>query len=124
MATRASVLQRSKKVETRVAKYLWGEDAARDWKDDYDVSGDDADGRRWIGEVKSYAWPSGSARLLSILGAALEQAEKHSDRAFSILVPTNCEVANALVMLRREGIPVVMGAQAFRGSVLGLGEAE
>ena len=124
MATKASILQRSKKVETRVARFLFGEAAARDWKELSDISGDDADGRRWIGEVKSYAWPAGPARLLSILGAALEQAERHSDRAFAVLVPTNCQVENALVMLRREGIPVVMVAGAFRGSVLGLGEAE
>lgn len=123
-ATRSSTLARSKRVENRVVRYLAGPEAIRDWKDEHDISVEDCNCRWWIGEVKSMAWPSGPARLWSMLLAALRQAQKHSDRAFAVLVPCNAEVGNALVMYEQTGQPVITTLERFRCHVLGLGDAD
>jgi hypothetical protein len=122
MAKKQSTLTRSKRVETRVVRYLAGPEAMRDWKDDHDISVEDANGRCWIGEVKSMAWPPGPARLWSLLSAALKQAEKHSDRAFAVYVPCHAEIENALVMVVVQGQPAVVTLQQFKFAYLGLGE--
>lgn len=119
MATRASILRRSKRAENRVAKAIFGAEARRDWKDDHDLSGYDAEGDLWIGEVKSLTWPAGPGRLWAILLAALEQAERHGNRAFAVLAPPKCEPENALVMVRRCGAPVVMPLRQFRDGIIG-----
>lgn len=124
MATRRSTLTRSKRVETRVVRYLAGPEAARDWKEGHDISVQDSDGRVWLGEVKSMQWPSGPARLWSLLDAALRQAEKHTNLAFAVYVPANAEVGNALVMYRQSGMPVVVPLHSFRADVLGLGACD
>lgn len=118
-AKRTSILQRSKRAETRVAKYLWGPEARRDWKDDHDLSGLDADGNLWIGEVKSIRWPGGPAAVWTLLVAALEQAEKHSDRAFAVYIPPHCEPENALAMVRNAGAPGIVTLEEL-GRRLGL----
>ena len=129
---RTSILARSKRVENRVARYIWGPEALRDWKDTQDVSGLDAHLNLWVGEVKSYKWPAGPVRLWTILHDALLQAEgnlsgvEHPDKAsgapmgFAVLVPKGCETKDALVMFRREADPIVTTLQWFRDSLLGL----
>ena len=124
MATRSSTLKRSKAAENRVSRYLWGPDHLRDWKEDYDLSGPDADGRVWVGEVKNYAWASGPGQLYGLMLAALEQAEKHSDRAFACYIPKNCQPEAALVMHRVNGQPVIVPAREFRAQTLGLAPGE
>ena len=119
MAKRQSISARAKKAENRVVRYLFGADKFRDWKDERDIhgdvyAGDDADGQEWVGECKNYAWPAGPKRMWSILFAALEQCEGYSTRAFAVFIPVHCEVADALVMWRHSGIPIVTTAESFR----------
>lgn len=118
MAKRTSVLARSKIAETRVARFLWGPDAARDWKELHDVSGPDAEGRIWIGEIKSHAWPIGPLSLWSLMTAALEQAEKQSNFAFAVLIPPHCEEEAALCMRRISGQPVIEPLLDFKQRVI------
>jgi hypothetical protein len=106
MTTKASLLARSKKAETRVARFLWGPYVTRDWKDDWDLSGPDAEGRTWTGEVKSHAWPAGPGALVKLMRDAFAQAEKHSERAFAVVIPPHCEPEHALCMFRLVGEPV------------------
>lgn len=125
VAKRQSICQRSKRVETRVARYLWGPEAARDWKEQHDIRGEDADGNTWTGEVKSYAWPAGPKRLWAILMAAFEQATGYErDRRFSVLVPTGASVEDALVMYPDCGVPVIVTLRQFRATVLQVEPAE
>jgi len=121
-ATRASILRQSKQAENRVARYIWGPQATRDWKDDHDLSGPDAEGMRWVGEVKSHAWPSGPGAVWGLLLAALRQAEKHSQTAFACFIPPSCQPQRALVMYRSGGRPVVVTLRDFREERLGLFE--
>jgi hypothetical protein len=118
-ATRQSILTQSKRAETRVARYLWGPKATRDWKDAHDLSGPDAEGQRWVGEVKSHAWATGPGAVWGLLLAALEQAEKHAHRAFACYIPPHCEPEKALVTYRVMGRPVVVPLRDFR-QALGL----
>jgi len=119
MATRKSRLVRSKRVETRVVRYLAGEQAARDWKEDHDIHVEDSEGRTWIGEVKSKAWPAGPRGLWTLLRDALEQAEKHSLLAFAVYVPVHAEIGDALVMVRLSGVPVIVTLNQFKFRFLG-----
>lgn len=124
MATRQARLRSSKEAEKRVVRYLSGPDASRDWKEDHDIHVEDCDGNLWLGEVKNLTWPSGPARLWSLLDAALRQAEKHSDRVFAAYLPKFAEPQDALVMYRQSGVCVVTTLERFRAYVLGLGEAD
>ena len=114
MATRQSTLIRSKRAETRVAKFLFGPDARRDWKDDHDLSGEDADGNRWIGEVKNHAWPAGPKTLWDLLEKALLQAEKHSNRAFAVYIPKSASIEDGLVMIRMNDSLVIKTLREFQ----------
>lgn len=118
MAKRSSTLRRSKVAENRVAKYLWGDEHLRDWKEAHDLSGPDADGRRWIGEVKNLAWPSGAKDLWSKLTKALHQAGGYSNLCFAVLVPVSTSITDALVMYYAEGQRVVIPLWQFRKQVL------
>lgn len=119
MTTKANLLRRSKVAETRVARFLWGPYVTRDWKDDHDVSGPDAEGNTWIGEVKSKAWPAGPQMLLTILRDAFAQAEKHSERAFAVVIPPGCEAEHALCMFRLMGEPVTGTLGQFKRMIEG-----
>ncbi len=122
MAKRQSISQR---VENRVARYLWGSDACRDWKEQHDIRGEDANGNTWVGEVKSYAWPAGPKRLWAMLMAAYDQATGYeAERRFSVLVPTHSSVEDALVMYPNCGEPVVVTLRRFRAKVLLLEPSE
>jgi hypothetical protein len=120
MATRSSINTRAKRAETRVARYLWGPDACRDWKEVHDLSGPDADGRLWIGEVKSHTWPAGPRALWTKLSAAFAQALGYAERCFAVLVPAGASIADGLVMYAVGGRPVVVTLAQFRSDVLGV----
>ena len=114
MTKQTNILSRSKAAENRVVRYLFGEDATRDWKETHDISGVDSEGNTWIGEVKNYTWVTGPATLWTLLYSAFEQAEGYSQKCFAIYIPKNAKVENALVMVRMNSIPVVMSAEAFK----------
>ena len=114
MTKQSSVLSRSKNAENRVAHYFFGEDVYRDWKENHDLSGYDAEGNLWIGEVKNYAWSSGPAAFWALLDKAFEQAEGYSDKCFAVYIPKNSNVSSSVVMFRMNGIPVVVRADVFK----------
>ena len=136
-ANKSSIAACAKKAENRVAKYLWGEDALRDWKEDHDLSGLDANGDTWLIEVKNWAWPAGPERMVVIQLAALEQAEKHItdplfEHACSVLIPSKTTVESALVMYRecdadaggvRTGPLRIVTLKLFKETVLEVHEA-
>lgn len=84
MAKRTSTLAHSKKIETQVARYLWGDDASRDWTERHDISGVGSNGVPWVGEVKDYSAETLSARGGDILVAyaALDQVISTRARSF------------------------------------------
>lgn len=105
MATRASILQRSKRVEREVVKFFAGPDAARAWKEDWDVAFT-VNGRPWVVEVKSVRFTS-IGDLWRIGTAALEQAESYLCRqpprclAFAAVWPYRCTTK---LVFRRDGL--------------------
>lgn len=122
-AKRTSVLRRSKQAENRVVRYLAGPEAKRDWKDEHDITVEDADGNVWTGEVKNYAWPTGPGGLWKIMDKAFEQASGYSNRSFACYLPTNSELRFALVASRVGGEVAVTTLEQFRAR-LGLTPAE
>jgi hypothetical protein len=111
----------SKRAETRVAEYLWGEDAKRvGGLGANDVQGPDAAGNLWKGEVKNHRWPSGPGAVWTLLANALAQAEQHGERAFACYLPKSCEAHCALVMYRVHGQAMVVTLDEFKQR-LGLG---
>ena len=120
MAKRESIHVRSQRTENRMARYLFGPEAIREWKEEHDIRGDDAFGEVWIGEVKSTAWPSAPGAMWTHLHKAFAQACRYgSERVFAAWLPKGCEVRNAAVMYRERGLAVAVSAQAFRADVLG-----
>ena len=119
IATRATTYRRTQRAETRVAKFLWGAGAQRDWKERHDVSGTDADGAVWLGEVKSDQWPSGPRAVWGILNRALDQVLRLTDRGFAVYLPKHSEVGDALVMVEEGGRRVVMTLAQFRERLAG-----
>ncbi len=123
-ATKASIAAQAKNVENRVARYLWGDDHLRDWKEDHDVSGPDYCGRTWFVEVKNWAWPAGPKRLWTILDEALTQARSYTDGgpgleySCSVLVPPRTQIEDALVMYVDYGIPGIITLRQFKETVL------
>jgi len=81
MAKRQSTLQRSKRTENAVQRFLWP-GTSRAWKDDHDVRGDDRDGWPIWGEVKNYssATINESGGPYAVLKAAYRQCEQAIER--------------------------------------------
>ena len=119
MTKQTNILSRSKTAENRVVRYLFGEDATRDWKETHDISGVDSEGATWIGEVKNYTWVTGCGTLWTLMYSAFEQAQGYSERSFAIYIPKNASVENALVMFKMNGIPVVVSADVFKSILEG-----
>lgn len=114
MTKQSNILSRSKTAENRVVRYLFGEDATRDWKETHDISGVDSEGNTWIGEVKNYTWVTGCGTLWTLMYSAFEQAQGYSERSFAIYIPKNASVENALVMFKMLNTPVIVSAETFK----------
>lgn len=121
MPKKSSTLARSKKAENRMSKYLWGDDHYRDWKEEHDISGLDADGEMWWGEVKNAQWPSGPGGLQTLLDAAWEQVIGYGDgeHVFVAYLPPHASAGDALILHRRQNCRVIVTAREFREDVLG-----
>jgi hypothetical protein len=102
---RTSTLARSKDVENRVARYLWGESALRTWEAREDIRNDEL---RLVGEVKSYqlATVTNSGGVYAVLYSALLQVTTAINddpglsgyAPFSVLVVPRQKLERALVM--------------------------
>lgn len=127
-ATKSSIRRCASHAENRVSMFLWGE--YRDWKDDHDKKGLDADGITWTCEVKNWAWPRGIKRLWHVLEAALTQAMKYDESplkncCFAVLIPPGTEVEYALVMhFNQQHRRVLTTLQEFKETVLRLRESD
>jgi hypothetical protein len=126
-ATRSSILQRSKKAENKVCRYLFGKDSIRDWAEQNDIHGilyttEGPEGETFCGEIKNMEWVAGAARLWSLMSAALEQAEGYNERAFAVYLPVYCSVEDALVMFRMNGMQVITNAATFKEKMCCEGE--
>jgi hypothetical protein len=97
---RTSTLSRSKTVENRVSRYLWGN--LRDWEALHDISGNG-----WVGEVKAYSWETIGAKggVLSVLRDALKQCQSVCKEAspFACLVAKGTRAFEQSLVLTADG---------------------
>ncbi len=139
-ATKLSILQRSKRVETEVARYFWpqhDEDetgSVRDWKELWDCSGLGFNGQLIVCEVKSWKWKAGPKGVWSLLENAWDQLfcacmkvwpralpdksglDESQLEPWEVVVykPTGSQVENALCYFDFHGQMVTMPASQFR----------
>jgi len=131
MATRSSILRRSKKAEREIQQLLWpGSEfaggAKRPALERQDLRGLDAEGRPWWGEVKNYdtGTTHGAGGPWAVLEAAFEQVmdviswEPHDGevpRAFSVLRVKGTALASSqnLVMYQTRGEKVIIPLSRF-----------
>ena len=130
MPKRTSTLQHSKRVETQVARYLFGPEAARDWTERHDISGEDNEGRLWRGEVKDLSPETIRERggLLKVGEAALRQVEATpgEGRPFAVVHVKRQRLEDACAAVRycqRQHV-IAMPLAHFRASWLMFEEGE
>jgi len=134
MATKLSILQRSKRVESEVARYFWPDTepdeqgSIRDWKELWDCSGLGFDGQLIVCEVKSWKWRAGPKGIWSLLENAHYQlfvatqkvwarddyCEKTKPWEVVVYKPTGSQVENAICYFDFHGQMVAMPAHQFK----------
>jgi len=111
MPKRTSTLAQSKRHENRVSRYLFGKD--RDWKEQWDVSG-----QGWIGEVKCRANLSFAegCRLVREAFDQLREATKELgpfQSLFVVIHTKRCSLSGDAVFLAGGRFLPVMGPQTL-----------
>lgn len=79
MAKRRSILAHSKRVENKVARFLFGPQARRAWKEDWDILWRAPEGDWWLVEVKATSEQRAGA-VIRLLREALLQATAYRER--------------------------------------------